>query len=217
MRIAAAGVVCALVSICSVAKADPFSLYSLQSFRTTSLQGIDAQGDVLTYVNSFTPAPLYGSTWTIQNPEQSILSTFASAPSFVHDDGAVCTPSLQTGFHVVRAACNGAYAIASIEDDVTDPGKTDYSLRFFGPQFATAGYVINTGFGMSVADNIKLNENGDFAIDNGYTEQQYEGFLTVAPEPSTMALLGTGAIGLCGVMRRRMEPCQADEVPDAAG
>ena len=204
MRFAAAGVVCALVSICSVAKADSFSLYSLSGTKTTSLLGIDAQGNVLTATNMFRVNPLDSTTWTIQNPQQAVISTFGYVPEFLHDDGAACTPGLPTGWSVMRAACNGAYAVASIEDDVTDPSKTEYSLRFFGPQFAATGYVLNTGRAWSIADNIKLNANGDFAIDNGYLEQQYEGFLTATPEPSTIALLGTGGMGLLGMVRRRV-------------
>ena len=204
MRFAAAGVVCVLVSICSVAKADPFSYYSLSGSQTTSLLGIDAEGDVLTTSPTYSPDPLQSTMWTIQNPQDALYTSFQSVPAFSHDDGSACSPGMPAGISVVRAQCDGVYAIAFVDDEVTDPTKSEYSLRFYGPEFGGAGYVLRTGLLASNADNIKLNGAGDFAIDNGLSETMFEGFLTPVPEPSTMALLGTGAIGMFGLFGRRV-------------
>ena len=87
-------------------------------------------------------------------------------------------------------------------DPLTNGAVLDFGSNSFG---ITAGLVLNppTLTAGSTSFNFTLAANGTTLI-GGTAGVNFQGSLTEIPEPSTVGLLGTGLIGLGGLVRRKL-------------
>jgi hypothetical protein len=102
----------------------------------------------------------------------------------------------------VQQTANGLFAApttAALNASLTSDGTT-LGFGFTPPDGLTAGMVSYT---LIVNTNMTTFVPGVFSLQDGQT-QNFDGFVpAAAPEPGSLALLGTGLLGVAGVARRK--------------
>jgi len=175
------------------ARADTFVIYNLGDANFIGLYGITASGDVVTDNSEcfFVSVPCFTVTYM-----GSVIGTSMTAPALTYDNGSPC--SMPAGFDPGGSAvCNGAYQ--AFFGRFNPNGDTGGLYDGIAPNFT----YLQGGTG----DELKLNGSGDFAWVDGSQEMIFVAYdLTPSniPEPSSLLLLGSGALTLFGVLRRRL-------------
>ena len=93
----------------------------------------------------------------------------------------------------------GAPTTAALSASLTSDGST-LGFGFAEPDGMTAG---DTSYLLIINTNMTEFEGGVFSLQDGQT-QNFAGFVPAAtPEPGSLALLGTGLLGVAGMARRK--------------
>lgn len=178
--------------------ADTFTSYVVgTSAGSISNYGLTAGGTLVTF-----QATLPNLTYMTFTPP-STLSTSVTAPALAYDNGVACAPTNTGAYSSVLGVgrCNGAYEVFQ----AAVGGSLHYSL-FDGPD-PVANLVSNLASGGY--DNFLINSRGDIAavavtVPSASADQNLLFVRAVTPEPSSIALLGTGLLGIAGVVRQRV-------------
>ena len=184
---------CLLLACLSTARADTY----LFSFSTTGAQTffdptVSAGTHTITFVESSSPKPV-----------EADFSGFVVAPTSITMDG-VTIPDIQLSFGSDVPTFGGVQGFCA---SGSDPLCSNFANNFI---LNTASVYTGTpdqptfALGTYTVDTFVL---GDESLEGGDSKlviSEYTGPSSVTPEPSAIALFGTGMLAACGALRRRM-------------
>jgi hypothetical protein len=184
--------------------ADTFQVFDL-GIDNRSLIGIDDSGTVVFLSHEFF-SDVY-EIWTNGN----FAGISMTPPSLKYDNGIPCVPTTSAGIKVFGGSrCNDGYEVYGGE--FGSPINPSHGI-FTGPNLsdlliASAPYpgdIFYTGT-VDTGPGPYLNALRDFVWDDGKGDEYFEAIdLTTLPVPETGSffLLGTGALTILGLFRRR--------------
>lgn len=183
------------------AVADSYKIFDLGSTSPFSeIYGLDSSGVVVLQVLGSACTPPQGGFCYAITSQGMITSYSATVPALQYDSGDGCNhPPINLNGDPPRYVCNngrvvlnselGEYALYTGPDPVDGPAPfADLMKLYVGPPVA----------------RLWINAIGDIAFTDGHENFEAYNLTSHAPEPSTWILLATGAVGVLGMMRRRM-------------
>jgi hypothetical protein len=173
------------------AHADP-----IISSQSDSFFGIDDSGAYVVNLSANYTNPCgtyYASCFATYYPGNSNPVYSSSAPALSYDDGYACDPVLFPGLTPMHGVCNDGHAIVG--------GFYDNQFGIWnGPDPVADLIDANGSF-----DGGDMNANGEVVfIDGRHDTLDVAGapLISIAPEPNSLILLGTGCISMLVTFRR---------------
>ena len=179
--------------------ADSFEVFDLGEDNGMSFLGLSSAG--LAFFESVAPDySCANDTCFFTYFDGVVINTSSVAPTFTPDNGTLCTPSVPPGGSVARGICNNGLDvfIGTLTSSQSPSTNAGLYFRTTFQQIYVNGFEPFTPYPYPLS----MNSLGDMIIDDQANDELYEA-VDLTPEPTSFVLLGTGILGLIGVVRRK--------------
>ena len=182
--------------------ADTYKETFVQSDGRAGPAGIDDAGDFVIAEQFYGESPcgsdplLCFFTYYVGQSAPVITATM---PDLDYDNGTRCNPVLFTGFEAHGGVCNNGHSFVGGDSPVAQDGS--FSIGIWAGPDPTTNPIFPGTF-----DGGDMNANGDVVFDDASEGLvvYFTDLSTVAAEPNTFILIGTGCLSLLGALRRRV-------------